>query len=314
MRLLDCPCTPLHVSICAGYGNGESGAGRKLKQTLGGGNAGGVVAADVTVLTTPSGAVATQTTTTQTTRKVGAAVTTTTQTTTTTATVAKQHAVAGGGSSAAATAAQAAAGEGADATPAAPAAPATSGGPAAAFGASSLPGADGAVFYASTHASGARAHPQLALHYSTERQGLAIPEVCTQSQARQLAAEFRRLLDSVPYYTACGDHAWLDDLNSEHAGALSHTAGVAGGRGSQAGSNSGGAGRICSRTWDGMSCTPSRPSLSPELSPRGAKVMMDVGCNKGYSSAKMFGLWAPELGFNPQAIPTRRPEVWCGNW
>lgn len=40
--------------------------------------------------------------------------------------------------------------------------------------------------------------------------------------------------------------------------------------------------------------------------------MVDIGCNKGYSSAHAFGLWAPELGFAPNTLRTKRPEVGCG--
>ncbi|KDD77127.1 hypothetical protein H632_c13p3 [Helicosporidium sp. ATCC 50920] len=50
-----------------------------------------------------------------------------------------------------------------------------------------------------------------------------------------------------------------------------------------------------------------------DLSPQGRKVMIDVGCNKGYSSAKFFALWAPEVGLTPPEIVKRRPSVWCGN-
>lgn len=245
----------LLAGLASGYGNRDSGSGRKLKQVVGGAGTsdGRTVTADLTLVTTPGGgAVATQTTTTQTTHDGKAGVTTTTQTTTTTATVSNLK-----------VADKAAARAASGATGAVPAAPAASGSPAAAFGAAALPDADGAVFYASTHTPGYQLHPQLAVHFTTAREELSIPEVCTQKQAKELATEFRRLLDSVPFYTACGDNAWLDDLN--------------------------------------------------KLSPRGAKVMLDVGCNKGYSSAKMFGLWAPELGFNPKSIPARRPEVWCGN-
>ena len=38
------------------------------------------------------------------------------------------------------------------------------------------------------------------------------------------------------------------------------------------------------------------PSLVPAaISPEGPKTFMDVGCNKGYTSAHFFGLWAPEV-------------------
>lgn len=64
-----------------------------------------------------------------------------------------------------------------------------------------------------------------------------------------------------------------------------------------------------------VSCQLQRPpARPPELSPSGSKTFFDIGCNKGYTSAKFFGLWAPEVGFNPQAIRTKRPDVWCGNW
>lgn len=39
---------------------------------------------------------------------------------------------------------------------------------------------------------------------------------------------------------------------------------------------------------------------------------MDIGCNKGYTSAHFFGLWAPELGFRPNTLQTKRPEILCG--
>jgi hypothetical protein len=61
------------------------------------------------------------------------------------------------------------------------------------------------------------------------------------------------------------------------------------------------------------------PPLCPlcvcaDLMPSGDKTFFDIGCNKGYTSSKFFGLWAPEVGFNPKAINAKRPEVWCGNW
>ncbi|KDD77128.1 hypothetical protein H632_c13p4 [Helicosporidium sp. ATCC 50920] len=48
------------------------------------------------------------------------------------------------------------------------------------------------------------------------------------------------------------------------------------------------------------------------LSPTGSKTMVDIGCNKGYSSAKFFALWAPEVGFAPNTLRNKRPEVNCG--
>lgn len=44
----------------------------------------------------------------------------------------------------------------------------------------------------------------------------------------------------------------------------------------------------------------------------GGKTIIDIGCNKGYSSARFFGLWAPELGFRPDQVRERRPEILCG--
>jgi hypothetical protein len=54
--------------------------------------------------------------------------------------------------------------------------------------------------------------------------------------------------------------------------------------------------------------------MPAELSPTGDKVLFDIGCNKGYTSAKFFALWAPELQFNPSSLHFWRPEVYCGNW
>lgn len=49
-----------------------------------------------------------------------------------------------------------------------------------------------------------------------------------------------------------------------------------------------------------------------KLSPKGPKTFVDIGCNKGYTSAHFFGLWAPELGFEPATLQQRRPEILCG--
>jgi FkbM family methyltransferase len=49
-----------------------------------------------------------------------------------------------------------------------------------------------------------------------------------------------------------------------------------------------------------------------KLSPNGPKTFVDIGCNKGYTSAKFFALWAPELGFAPATLRKKRPEVLCG--
>jgi len=50
------------------------------------------------------------------------------------------------------------------------------------------------------------------------------------------------------------------------------------------------------------------------LLPHGNKTFFDIGCNKGFTSAKLFGLWAPEVGINPKAVKAKRPEVHCGAW
>ena len=39
---------------------------------------------------------------------------------------------------------------------------------------------------------------------------------------------------------------------------------------------------------------------------------MDVGCNKGYTSAYIFALWAPEVGLTPKEIRKRHPGIHCG--
>ena len=45
------------------------------------------------------------------------------------------------------------------------------------------------------------------------------PPHCTPpGQAKELAAEFNRLVKDMPFYTACGDQAWLNDLNSGWGG------------------------------------------------------------------------------------------------
>ncbi|KAL6772152.1 hypothetical protein ACKKBG_A29120 [Auxenochlorella protothecoides x Auxenochlorella symbiontica] len=49
-----------------------------------------------------------------------------------------------------------------------------------------------------------------------------------------------------------------------------------------------------------------------ELAPSAPLMVVDIGCNKGYSSAHVFSLWAPELGFAPNTLRTKRPEVPCG--
>jgi hypothetical protein len=56
------------------------------------------------------------------------------------------------------------------------------------------------------------------------------------------------------------------------------------------------------------------PSLaaSAAISPAGPKTFVDIGCNKGYTTAKLIGLWAPEVGFRPQALQSKRPEILCG--
>lgn len=52
--------------------------------------------------------------------------------------------------------------------------------------------------------------------------------------------------------------------------------------------------------------------LAAALSPSGPKTFVDIGCNKGYTSAKLLGLWAPEVGLQPNTLRTKRPEVLCG--
>lgn len=49
-----------------------------------------------------------------------------------------------------------------------------------------------------------------------------------------------------------------------------------------------------------------------ELSPGGNKTFFDIGCNKGYTSAHFFGLWAPDLGFNPETLQKDK-NIFCGH-
>lgn len=39
-----------------------------------------------------------------------------------------------------------------------------------------------------------------------------------------------------------------------------------------------------------------------ELDPSKPKTFIDIGCNKGHTSAGFFGLWAPDLNFNPATL------------
>lgn len=40
--------------------------------------------------------------------------------------------------------------------------------------------------------------------------------------------------------------------------------------------------------------------------------MIDIGCNKGYTSSVFFGLWASDLQLSPATLQQRRPDVPCG--
>lgn len=57
---------------------------------------------------------------------------------------------------------------------------------------------------------------------------------------------------------------------------------------------------------------PFLPPSPAAISPAGPKTFVDIGCNKGYTSAKLLGLWAPEVGFKPQTLQSKRPEILCG--
>lgn len=107
-------------------------------------------------------------------------------------------------------------------------------------------------------------HESMSMHFATlSSKGELIHEVCSKSHARTLATKFLQLIQDVPFWSACGESKWMEEMH--------------------------------------------------RLSPTGPKIMLDIGCNKGYTSAKMFGMWAPEIGFNPRALHKNRPEVWCGN-
>ena len=76
---------------------------------------------------------------------------------------------------------------------------------------------------------------------------------------------------------------------------------------------------VCPQSANPHACTRHLPALArpppclpAELSPGGNKTFFDIGCNKGYTSAHYFGLWAPELGFSPTAMVAKHPELDCG--
>lgn len=102
----------------------------------------------------------------------------------------------------------------------------------------------------------------LGISMTTAVGGMRVHEYCNRADAAALAARFRNLTNTVPFWTACGANEWMDKYQA--------------------------------------------------LSPKGPKTFIDIGCNKGYTSAKMFGLWAPETGFKPTTLQKRRPEVLCG--
>jgi hypothetical protein len=108
-------------------------------------------------------------------------------------------------------------------------------------------------------------HDEMSLHFATiAESGEFIHEVCSKSHAKTLADKFVQLTKDVPFWTACGESKWMEEMH--------------------------------------------------KLRPTGQKIMFDIGCNKGYTSAKMFALWAPEIGFTPKTLHAKRPDVWCGNW
>lgn len=39
---------------------------------------------------------------------------------------------------------------------------------------------------------------------------------------------------------------------------------------------------------------------------------VDIGCNKGYTSAELFARWAPELGLSPKTLHLALPDQHCG--
>lgn len=113
--------------------------------------------------------------------------------------------------------------------------------------------------------NGRVSHDEMSLHFATiAESGEFIHEVCSKTHAKTLADKFVQLTKDVPFWTACGESKWMEEMHKLH--------------------------------------------------PTGQKTMFDIGCNKGYTSAKMFALWAPEIGFTPKTLHEKRPEVWCGNW
>ena len=56
--------------------------------------------------------------------------------------------------------------------------------------------------------------------FVTKAGGLAIPEFCEPAHSKRLAQRFRNLTVEVPYWTACGETLWLDELHRERVAVL----------------------------------------------------------------------------------------------
>jgi hypothetical protein len=107
---------------------------------------------------------------------------------------------------------------------------------------------------------------------------------CAAEQAATLAAGFHSLLSRDERWTSCPSNSWMAELQGALVTIAAEQAHI------KATAN----GRIA----NGAAFAQSRPA---DHSPS-SKVVIDIGCNKGYSSATLFALWAADVGFNPQTL------------
>lgn len=134
---------------------------------------------------------------------------------------------------------------------------------------------------------------------STTLGDLTVLERCQTDHAQALANIFRFVSSNVSGWTACGDALFVEELASKR---LQQPIDCAT--------------QKCNTSvmFRNLQFPSSTPTFLSGIYPHGPKTFFDIGCNKGYTSAKFFALWAPELGLNPKSIPARRPTVACDSW
>lgn len=55
-------------------------------------------------------------------------------------------------------------------------------------------------------------------------------------------------------------------------------------------------------TYTRQTLAPPHTSTTTALNPGGKRVLIDIGCNKGYTSAQFFAMWQPQRGFSPNHL------------